>query len=165
MASKSTIERLWDVNQDAEIWWDSSPLIYDNWCAKMIAKAENKQDKAQDAIDEGELDDAIHEYKKAWMKAQAAIAAVAACTTEVTCPCGDSGSFPPAPPTSCFSNAETIQAIGANFFTEATLIPGGLCSLDELGQPLIEEDTTPEEAQVCFDLLTAATSSLTCSPL
>jgi transaldolase len=32
------------VNQDAEIWWDSSPLIYDNWCGKMIAKAENKEE-------------------------------------------------------------------------------------------------------------------------
>jgi transaldolase len=42
MASKSVIEKLWDVNQAAEIWWDSSPLIYDNWCAKMVAKAENK---------------------------------------------------------------------------------------------------------------------------
>jgi transaldolase len=44
MASKSVVERLWDVNQDAEIWWDSSPLIYDNWRTKMIAKAENKEE-------------------------------------------------------------------------------------------------------------------------
>ena len=38
MGSKSVIEKLWEVNPEAEIWWDSSPIIYDNWRAKMIQK-------------------------------------------------------------------------------------------------------------------------------
>ena len=39
MSSKSVLERLWEINTDAEIWWDSSPLIYDNWRKKLLAKA------------------------------------------------------------------------------------------------------------------------------
>jgi transaldolase len=39
--SKSIVERLWEVNPEAEIWWDSSPIIYDNWRAKMVGKAPN----------------------------------------------------------------------------------------------------------------------------
>lgn len=42
--SKSVIERLWEVNPEAEIWWDSSPIIYDNWRNKMIEKAANKEE-------------------------------------------------------------------------------------------------------------------------
>ncbi len=42
MGSKSVIEKLWEVNPEAEIWWDSSPIIYDNWRAKMIQKSSNK---------------------------------------------------------------------------------------------------------------------------
>jgi transaldolase len=42
MASKSIVEGLWEVNPEAEIWWDSSPIIYDNWRAKMIERAANK---------------------------------------------------------------------------------------------------------------------------
>ncbi|MBW1666684.1 MAG: transaldolase [Deltaproteobacteria bacterium] len=44
MASKSVIERLWEVNPEAEIWWDSSPLIYDNWRKKMIEQASDKEE-------------------------------------------------------------------------------------------------------------------------
>jgi hypothetical protein len=29
MPEKSVVERLWEVNPDSEIWWDSSSLIYD----------------------------------------------------------------------------------------------------------------------------------------
>lgn len=44
MPSKSTVERLWEVNPDAEIWWDSSPLIFDNWRTKLIQEAEDKEE-------------------------------------------------------------------------------------------------------------------------
>ena len=43
MAGKSVVERLWEVNPDSEIWWDSSPLIYDGWRQKMIDKAADKE--------------------------------------------------------------------------------------------------------------------------
>jgi len=42
--SKSVVERLWEVNPEAEIWWDSSPIIYENWRNKMIQKAANKEE-------------------------------------------------------------------------------------------------------------------------
>jgi transaldolase len=41
---KSVVERLWEVNPEAEIWWDSSPIIYENWRKKMIEKAPNKEE-------------------------------------------------------------------------------------------------------------------------
>ena len=44
MGSKSAIEKLWEVNPEAEIWWDSSPIIYDNWRARMIQKATHKEE-------------------------------------------------------------------------------------------------------------------------
>lgn len=43
---KSVVERLWEVNPEAEIWWDSSPIIYENWRKKMIEKAPNKEEMA-----------------------------------------------------------------------------------------------------------------------
>lgn len=43
MTEKSVVERLWEVNPDAEIWWDSSPLIYDNWRQKMLDQAADKE--------------------------------------------------------------------------------------------------------------------------
>jgi transaldolase len=42
MASKSTVEKLWEVEPKAEIWWDSSPLVFENWRRKMIAQATDK---------------------------------------------------------------------------------------------------------------------------
>ena len=44
MAQKSTVEKLWEVNPEAEIWWDSSPLVYENWRKKMLAGASDKQE-------------------------------------------------------------------------------------------------------------------------
>ncbi|NNG07417.1 MAG: transaldolase, partial [Desulfobacteraceae bacterium] len=44
MASKSVVEKLWEVNPEAEIWWDSSPLIYDNWRTKMLEEASDKEE-------------------------------------------------------------------------------------------------------------------------
>jgi len=44
MTEKSVIERLWEVNPEAEIWWDSSPIIYDKWRNKMIEQAPEKDE-------------------------------------------------------------------------------------------------------------------------
>jgi transaldolase len=44
MPEKSVVERLWEVNPDSEIWWDSSPLIYDGWRQKMMDKAADKEE-------------------------------------------------------------------------------------------------------------------------
>jgi transaldolase len=44
MARKSAVERLWEVNKEAEIWWDSSPLVFANWRKKLIAEAADKQE-------------------------------------------------------------------------------------------------------------------------
>lgn len=44
MASKSVVEKLWQVNPEAEIWWDSSPVIFDNWRSKMIREASDKDE-------------------------------------------------------------------------------------------------------------------------
>ena len=41
MASKSVMEQLWQVNPEAEIWWDSSPLVFANWREQMIKNAGN----------------------------------------------------------------------------------------------------------------------------
>jgi transaldolase len=42
MVSKSAVERLWDVQPKAEIWWDSSPMVFENWRRKMIEQATDK---------------------------------------------------------------------------------------------------------------------------
>ncbi|UCD71499.1 MAG: hypothetical protein JSW70_00505 [Syntrophobacterales bacterium] len=45
MAEKHILEKLVEVNSDAEIWWDSSPLVYKNWARGMVQKApEGKRD-------------------------------------------------------------------------------------------------------------------------
>lgn len=36
---ESPVERLAKTHPDLEIWWDSSPLVYDQWTRKMIAEA------------------------------------------------------------------------------------------------------------------------------
>lgn len=36
---KSAIERLVDVHPDMEIWWDSSPLVFEQWATKMVEAA------------------------------------------------------------------------------------------------------------------------------
>jgi len=40
MKDPNLFEDLVAVSPGMEIWWDSSPVIFDNWCAKMLAKAE-----------------------------------------------------------------------------------------------------------------------------
>jgi len=39
MQSKNLFERLTETHPDLEIWWDSSPLIYDKFCRNMIEAA------------------------------------------------------------------------------------------------------------------------------
>ena len=37
--SKSPVERLMNVHPDLEVWWDSSPLVYDKWAQQMVDSA------------------------------------------------------------------------------------------------------------------------------
>ena len=39
MAQKHILEKLAEVNPNAEIWWDSSPLVYRNWARGTVEKA------------------------------------------------------------------------------------------------------------------------------
>jgi transaldolase len=40
MEERNLLEELVAVSPGMEIWWDSSPVIFANWCAKMLAKAD-----------------------------------------------------------------------------------------------------------------------------
>jgi transaldolase len=40
MKERNLLEDLVAVSPGMEIWWDSSPVIFGNWCTKMLAKAE-----------------------------------------------------------------------------------------------------------------------------
>jgi transaldolase len=44
MEEKNLIEKLVELSPGMEIWWDSSPVIFNNWCRKVLGKAapENK---------------------------------------------------------------------------------------------------------------------------
>jgi len=39
MSDRNILEKLQEANLDAEIWWDSSPLVYRNWAASTVKKA------------------------------------------------------------------------------------------------------------------------------
>jgi len=39
MSGKNVLEKLQETNDAAEIWWDSSPLVYDNWAKGVVEKA------------------------------------------------------------------------------------------------------------------------------
>ena len=39
MEEKNLIEKLVEVSPGMEIWWDSSPVIFSNWCRRMLDKA------------------------------------------------------------------------------------------------------------------------------
>jgi len=45
MEEKNLFEKLVDISPGMEIWWDSSPVIFNNWCRKMLEKAapENRE--------------------------------------------------------------------------------------------------------------------------
>jgi transaldolase len=45
MEERNLFEKLVDVSPGMEIWWDSSPVIFDNWCKKILAKAASDQDR------------------------------------------------------------------------------------------------------------------------
>ncbi len=45
----SVVERLTNTNPDMEIWWDSSPLIFDSWVKKMVEAAPAGQKKELEA--------------------------------------------------------------------------------------------------------------------
>ncbi|MBW2252283.1 MAG: transaldolase, partial [Deltaproteobacteria bacterium] len=40
MEKKNLLEKLVEVSPGMEIWWDSSPVIFENWCKKMIDKSQ-----------------------------------------------------------------------------------------------------------------------------
>ena len=40
MEERNFFERLVDVSPGMEIWWDSSPVIFENWCKKLLEKAD-----------------------------------------------------------------------------------------------------------------------------
>ena len=37
--NESVLERLTMVHPDMEIWWDSSPLVFESWVKKVVAAA------------------------------------------------------------------------------------------------------------------------------
>ena len=39
MKEYNLLEKLVQVSPGMEIWWDSSPVIFENWCRKLLAKA------------------------------------------------------------------------------------------------------------------------------
>ncbi len=42
MEEKNLIEKLVELSPGMEIWWDSSPVIFNNWCRKILGKAAPK---------------------------------------------------------------------------------------------------------------------------
>lgn len=40
MEERNLFEKLVDLSPGMEMWWDSSPIIFDNWCIKMLDKAD-----------------------------------------------------------------------------------------------------------------------------
>jgi transaldolase len=41
MEDRNLFEKLVDVSPGMEIWWDSSPVIFENWCKKILEKADS----------------------------------------------------------------------------------------------------------------------------
>ena len=39
MDSRHVLEKLQATNPQAEIWWDSAPMVYENWARKVLEKA------------------------------------------------------------------------------------------------------------------------------
>jgi transaldolase len=42
MKENNMLERLVQVSPGMEIWWDSSPVIFENWCRKLLAKTQEE---------------------------------------------------------------------------------------------------------------------------
>jgi transaldolase len=49
MEARNLFEKLVEVSPGMEIWWDSSPVIYDNWCQKLLEKAQPKEKEILEA--------------------------------------------------------------------------------------------------------------------
>lgn len=47
--SESPIEKLMKTNQDLEVWWDSSPLMFEHWVQKMVQNAKPAEKKELEA--------------------------------------------------------------------------------------------------------------------
>jgi transaldolase len=45
MNEKNLLEKLVQVSPGMEIWWDSSPVIFANWCRKLLAKTQEEGDR------------------------------------------------------------------------------------------------------------------------
>jgi len=43
VCEKSAMQRLAESSEDIELWWDSSPLIFDYWAGKMVEKASSDE--------------------------------------------------------------------------------------------------------------------------
>jgi transaldolase len=43
MSQENVLEKLQEANMDAEIWWDSSPLVYKTWAANIVEKASREK--------------------------------------------------------------------------------------------------------------------------
>ena len=50
MREHNLLEDLVAVSPGMEIWWDSSPVIFANWCAKMLAKADAGDRETQASV-------------------------------------------------------------------------------------------------------------------
>lgn len=49
--NESVLERLTQVNPDMEIWWDSSPLVFENWVREMVGSTpENKRAELKEQL-------------------------------------------------------------------------------------------------------------------
>jgi transaldolase len=47
--TKSNVEKLVDTHPELEVWWDSSPLMFENWVQKMLASTENSKEDVLEA--------------------------------------------------------------------------------------------------------------------
>ena len=43
MSEKSVLEKLQETNRDAELWWDSSPLVFKNWAKNVVDRAPSEK--------------------------------------------------------------------------------------------------------------------------
>ena len=69
--SESVVERLVKTNPDMEVWWDSSPLIFERWVTRMVDSAppgEKAEREAQLREREKQLDREIQIIKRAVRK-------------------------------------------------------------------------------------------------
>ena len=67
--NESVLERLTQINQDMEIWWDSSPLVFDSWVKSMVAAVPDAEKDLFCKIVSGDKSDGIPSvFKKCGIK-------------------------------------------------------------------------------------------------